>query len=109
MLEELIALGVRRFVSIGLAGSLCADLGIGDVLVCSEAVRDEGVSHHYVPPGRIVRPSAELTGALRQSLDRAGIAFTDGPTWTIDTPYRETVDEVRHYQDDGVLTVEMEA
>ena len=30
-------------------------------------------------------------------------------TWTIDTPYRETIDEVRHYQADGVLTVEMEA
>jgi uridine phosphorylase len=109
MLEELIALGARRFVSIGLAGALCADLGIGDVVVCGEAVRDEGVSHHYVPPGRTVCPSAALTDALRQSLTRAGVAFTDGPTWTIDTPYRETVEEVRHYQADGVLTVEMEA
>ena len=32
-----------------------------------------------------------------------------GMTWTIDAPYRETVAEVKHYQDAGVLTVEMEA
>jgi uridine phosphorylase len=39
----------------------------------------------------------------------AGIAYTRGPTWTIDAPYRETVEEIRHYQAEGVLTVEMEA
>ena len=35
--------------------------------------------------------------------------FRRGATWTIDTPYRETIDEVRHYRAAGVLTVEMEA
>jgi purine-nucleoside phosphorylase len=38
-----------------------------------------------------------------------GVAFQRGATWTIDAPYRETVDEVRHYRANGVLTVEMEA
>jgi purine-nucleoside phosphorylase len=35
--------------------------------------------------------------------------YATGPTWTIDTPYRETVAEARHYQQAGVMTVEMEA
>ena len=34
---------------------------------------------------------------------------SSGTAWTIDTPYRETVDEVRHYQAEGVLCVEMGA
>jgi uridine phosphorylase len=109
VLEELIALGARRFISIGLAGALTRDLSIGDVVICTEAVRDEGVSHHYLPPGRIVTPSHALTAELELTLGRVGLAFTSGSTWTIDTPYRETVSEVRHYQAQGVLTVEMEA
>ena len=109
VLEELIALGARRFLSIGLAGALSADLGIGDVVVCTAAVRDEGVSHHYVPPGRTVEPSDALTARLENALSEHGVRYRRGPTWTIDTPYRETIDEVRHYQAEGVLTVEMEA
>jgi uridine phosphorylase len=109
VLEELTALGARRFISIGLAGALTRDLNIGDVVICTEAVRDEGVSHHYLPPGRTVTPSHALTSELEHTLGRMGLAFTSGPTWTIDTPYRETVNEVRHYQMQGVLTVEMEA
>jgi purine-nucleoside phosphorylase len=42
-------------------------------------------------------------------LNQAGRAFRVGGTWTIDTPYRETAAEARHYQDEGILTVEMEA
>jgi purine-nucleoside phosphorylase len=40
---------------------------------------------------------------------QAGHQFRTGTSWTIDTPYRETIDEVRHYQAEGVLCVEMEA
>lgn len=109
VLEELIALGARRFVSIGLAGALSTNLGVGDVVLCTDAIRDEGVSHHYVPPGRSITPSAALTARLERCLHDAGLAVACGRTWTIDTPYRETLDEVRHYHAEGVLTVEMEA
>ena len=35
--------------------------------------------------------------------------FASGTSWSIDSPYRETVSEARRYQHQGVLTVEMEA
>jgi uridine phosphorylase len=44
-------------------------------VICTEAVRDEGVSHHYVPPARSAEPSSGLTRALEASLQVAGIAF----------------------------------
>jgi uridine phosphorylase len=109
VLEELAALGAQRFISLGYAGTLSRDLAIGDIVVCSEAIRDEGVSHHYLPPGRTIAPSTELTSQLEDSLDRNRATFVPGTTWTIDTPYRETIAEIRHYQLEGVLTVEMEA
>ncbi len=48
-LELLIAWGVKRFVSIGTAGGLQKNIGIGDIIVCDRAIRDEGTSHHYLP------------------------------------------------------------
>jgi uridine phosphorylase len=67
------------------------------------------VSHHYLPPALHSTPSQLLTSALAQELTAAGASFVRGSSWTIDSPYRETVEEARHYQDQRVQCVEMEA
>src|SRR5205085_9248886 len=108
-LEDLIALGTTRFISLGTAGSLQRNCPVGHTIVCQRAVRDEGVSHHYLPPALYADASPSLTAHLAGELDRRGIAYSAGASWTIDTPYRETVAEARHYQAEGVLCVEMEA
>ncbi|MGH9264436.1 MAG: nucleoside phosphorylase [Acidimicrobiales bacterium] len=109
LLEGLVAAGVRRCVSVGTAGALQPDSAIGRVVLCTGAVRDEGVSHHYIPADVPARPSPLLTEALGAAFSGRGLAFERGPTWTIDAPYRETVAELRHYQAAGVRSVEMEA
>lgn len=50
-----------------------------------------------------------MTSRFARELERAGLTFSTGTTWTIDTPYRESIDEARQYQKEGVLCVEMEA
>jgi len=107
--EELAALGTTAVVSVGTAGTLQRDLKPGDLVLCEAAVRDEGVSHHYLPPGRLAVAPAGMTAAMEAAMRGAGHRFRTGASWTIDTPYRETIDEVRHYQAEGVLCVEMEA
>jgi len=109
VIEELTALGVRRFINIGLAGALPNEVGFGDVVLCTAAIRDEGVSHHYVPAARYAYPSMVLTDELRQALLSKGEPFTEGMTWTLDAIYRETVEEALVYREEGVVTVEMEA
>jgi uridine phosphorylase len=109
ILEQLAALGTSAVVSVGTAGSLQRDLEPGDLVLCEAAVRDEGVSHHYLPPARLAAAPAEMTATLGAALREAGLAFRAGVSWTIDAPYRETVAEARHYQGEGVLCVEMEA
>ena len=109
VLEELLAIGATRFLSIGTAGGLQADLAAGEVVLCTSAVRDEGVSHHYAPEETPAEPDAVLTDALGQSIRNVGLSYRRGASWTIDTPYRETAAEARHYQAEGVLCVEMEA
>jgi uridine phosphorylase len=109
VLEELIALGAREFISIGAAGCLQPRCGFGEAVVCTGAIRDEGVSHHYAPAEKFAWPSETLTRRLTQTLTVDGTAPQRGLTWTIDAPYRETVAEARSYQAEGVVCVEMEA
>lgn len=108
MMEELIARGSRRFLSIGVAGSLRDDLNIGNIVICNRAIRDEGVSRHYMERGEDVYLSADLTKKLKGALSRHGLSFTVGATWTTDAPFRETEGEVDWYRARGALTVEME-
>ena len=109
VLEALIVQGVRRFLSIGTAGSLQKHIAIGDIVVCDRAIRDEGTSHHYLPPEKYARASPAMTSRLVGALQAAETTHSVGTSWTTDAPYRETVAEVQHYQSEGVLTVEMEA
>jgi uridine phosphorylase len=109
VLEELIALGAREFISIGEAGCLQPRCAFGEAIVCTGAIRDEGVSHHYAPTERFAWPSEGLTTRLTEALTAGGTAPKTGLTWTIDAPYRETAAEARSYQAEGILCVEMEA
>lgn len=110
LLELLVAMGVRRFVSIGTCGAIAPGLRIGDLTLCTGAVRDEGVSHHYLPdPAAPALPDPELTEAFAAALSAAGPPPPRGRTWTTDAPFRETRAEIAHFQSEGVLTVEMEA
>jgi uridine phosphorylase len=109
VIEELIALGVRRFINIGLAGALPDEVAFGDVVLCTGAIRDEGVSHHYVPATRYAHPSKGLTDEVRRALLSKGDPFVEGTTWTLDAIYRETLEEAIAFREEGVVTVEMEA
>ncbi len=109
VLEECIALGIKRFLNLGTAGSLQKNILVGDLVVCEKAIRDEGVSHHYLAPEKYAHPSRTMTEKIKASLNGKNLPFHAGTSWTIDAPYRETVTEARHYQEEGVATVEMEA
>jgi uridine phosphorylase len=109
MMEDFIALGTKKFISLGTAGGLQPGRRVGDVVLCERAIRDEGVSHHYVGPGKYAAPSPDLTKALADEFARRSMSYTSGCAWTIDTPYRETLEEVRQYREEGVECVEMEA
>jgi uridine phosphorylase len=109
LLENFIALGTRRFISIGTAGGLWSGCQAGDFVLCDRAIRDEGVSHHYLPSAKYAQASEVLTARLAHHLEDAKVTFARGCSWTIDTPYRESIDEAQQYQREGVLCVEMEA
>jgi uridine phosphorylase len=109
LLEELIELGVKKFISIGTSGALSKELDIGDIVVCDKAIRDEGTSHHYLKKSKYAYPSKKITKKIKDELDKMNVKYKVGTSWTIDAPYRETIAEAKQYQAEGILTVEMEA
>ncbi|WP_246601593.1 nucleoside phosphorylase [Enterococcus alishanensis] len=48
-IEELFNIGVRQIVRVGSCGSLSGNLHIGDVVVATGAVREDGLSKEYLP------------------------------------------------------------
>ncbi|MEW5830828.1 MAG: nucleoside phosphorylase [Chloroflexota bacterium] len=107
--EELVVMGVRKMVLMTWGGALQPGLKPGDIVVCDRAVRDDGVSHHYLPPGKYVGADAALSGELAAAIRSRGADCLTGATWTTDAPYRETRAEVAQYQSEGVQVVEMES
>ena len=106
--EEMIAWGVKRFVILSWGGALQISLNTGDVVIADKAIRDEGVSHHYLPDETFANAGLVLTERLKKHLAAQSVDFSTGATWTTDAPYRETREEILKYQTDGVQVVEME-
>lgn len=109
LLEEVIAMGCRAFVVCGGAGVLQPKLAVGHLIVVDSAVRDEGTSHHYLPPGRYIDADAAAVSVLRTTLQDRGVSFLTGRVWTTDAPYRETRAKIAGRRAEGCLAVEMEA
>jgi uridine phosphorylase len=107
--EESIAHGCERFIAVGTAGALVPDVTVGHVVVPTSAVRDEGTSYHYQPASRTSEPAPEGVKAVTTALERHGVPFVTGATWTTDGFYRETRAKVERRVAEGCLTVEMEA
>jgi uridine phosphorylase len=109
LLEEAIAFGCRKFIACGGCGVLERDIAVGHLIVVSGAVRDEGVSYHYLPPAREVNANTSAINALVNTLDHHSVPYLVGKTWTTDAPYRETIKKITRRREEGCLTVEMES
>jgi len=107
-MENLIEWGVKEFVAVGITGAINKQLKIGDILLCDRAIRDEGVSHHYLARDKYVSATSYLTERFASALKNERVAFSQGATWTTSAAYRETDVEIKQYQEEGVLAVEME-
>lgn len=109
LLEEVIAFGCRKFIACGGCGVLEKEIAVGNLILVSGAIRDEGVSYHYLPPAREVAADEAGMRALAQAMQQRGVPYRHGKTWTTDAPYRETPNKIAKRRQEGCLTVEMES
>jgi uridine phosphorylase len=107
--EELFSLGCRVLVSISSAGLVAKRFTPPFFLLIDKALRDEGTSCHYLPPGRYADADPSLIAAVRRRTGGLSVPVHTGPSWTTDAPFRETKRLIASRRREGVVSVEMEA
>ena len=107
--DVMAAVGATEFLILGASGGINKELSVGDIVLCSRAVRDEGTSHHYIKNSFYSNPDIKMTTKLANNMKKNNIRFFKGADWTVDAMFRETKKELEYYREKGILTVEMEA
>jgi uridine phosphorylase len=87
IVEELVKLGATTFLRIGNSGGLDPSLALGDLVVTTGAVRDDGTSRSYVAPEYPAVADHALVGALLAAAEERGTACRAGITWSLDAFY----------------------
>ena len=118
-IEELVQLGARTIVRIGTCGAMQPDVHVGDLVVATGAVRDEGTTRQYAPTTLPAVASAEVVHALQSAATGRGLRHHIGTVHTTDSFYAqhepermpigaELVDRQATLRSLGVLCSEME-
>jgi len=108
VIEAMCAVGVKKFMVCGGAGTLDDKVTGSKTLIPTSAVRDEGTSYHYLPPSREVELNPQAEKAIEKVLKREGAEYAKVKTWTTDAIFRETADKVALRKSEGCDVVEME-
>lgn len=108
--EQLFAAGCQVLLSMTSAGQL-APVGAPPpyFVLIDKALRDEGVSYHYLPPSEFSLAADGLLRAVDGAFAHLRVPVIRGPVWTTDAPYRETASQIAAMRGRGLLAVEMEA
>lgn len=107
--EELNQIGVTNLIRIGSCGALQDDMRLGDLVIASAAVRDEGTSNAYIPAGYPASANIELTCLLQQQARRLGYPAHCGYVRSHDSFYTDLEQEHdRYWSSRGILAADME-
>ena len=87
VLEELAKLGAHTFIRVGNSGGLSPALELGDLVVTTGAVRDDGTSRSYVIPEYPAGADHAIVGALVDAAGSLGVRVHTGVTWSLDAFY----------------------
>lgn len=96
----------KKYVLFGGAGCLDKEISHGKIMIPTECYRDEGTSFHYMPPSDYV--TVKNSGIVKEFMEKNGLPYVMGKTWTTDSFYRETENNFRKHKADGCICVEME-
>jgi len=118
-MEELARVGADTFIRIGTAGSLQKHVKVGDLVILTATVREDGTSRQYVPLSYPAVADFEVTLALKQAAEKLGYRYHIGIGHTKDAFYteeaeglpleREIMEEWETWRKANVLCTSMES
>jgi len=120
--EELARVGAETFIRVGSCGGIQPETDVGDLVITSGAVRQEGTSDEYVREDYPAVADHAVVAALAAAADRLGYDHHVGLTASTDSFYagqsrdgfegfraRGSEDDIEELVEAGVLNFEMEA
>jgi uridine phosphorylase len=87
VVAELARAGARTLIRVGNSGGLADDLALGDLVITTAAVRDDGTSRAYVAPEYPAAADWRVVAALVDAARAAGARWRAGITWSFDAFY----------------------
>ena len=110
VMEELLNLGVKRFIRAGTCGGIGPGLRTGDLVVATAAAPVDGATRTYLH-GDPYAPAADfdMTRALVDAARGRGISVAVGQVASVDVFYNPDADYVTKWRARGILAFEMEA
>jgi uridine phosphorylase len=85
--EELARVGVDTFVRVGSCGAIQPAMDVGDLVITTGAVRQEGTSEEYVRADYPATADGEVVSALVAAAERLGYDYHTGVTMSADSFY----------------------
>lgn len=107
--EELKKIGVEWMIRIGSSGSLKEDVHVGDLVLVTGAIRDDGTSRGYIEPEFPAIADYTLLSLLKEKAEKAGISHYLGICRSHDTMYSDRNPELyRKWSKTPALASDME-
>lgn len=108
--EELHNIGVRAAIRVGSCGALQKDIALGELIVVSGAVRDDGASKAYLPDIYPAYADIELVSCILDAALALGVPHREGVAHSHESFYHEENDaESAYWSKKGVLGADMES
>jgi len=112
-IEELANVGATHFIRVGSTGALQPEVKIGDVVISTASMRNDGTTPFYVKAGFPAVADHFLTNALIESAielrEERGYGLHVGISASDDAFYGETPEHIRMLSGHKLVNVEMEA
>jgi len=120
--EELARVGAETFIRVGSCGAIREEASVGDLVITTAAVRQEGTSDEYVRPEYPAAADDEVVTALVTAAERLGYEYHLGVTCSTDSFYAGqsrpgfegfraagAAERIEALREAGVVNFEMEA
>ena len=110
VLEELVNLGGKYFIRVGSAGGISPNLNVGDVVIATGSIRDDGTTPYYlkqtfpaVPDFEVLKTIMETGKEIKPDIDY-GVVISEDPFYI---PYSDR--EMELFVKANVKAIEMES
>lgn len=109
-IEQLIALGSKRFLAVGTAGTLCNKHPIGSYIISPKALAEDGVAQHYLQNKTYGSADEKMITSWNAFAKSQKLPdFQTANAWSFSAIYKETPAAISRVTKLGYDVVEMEA